>query len=171
MSKYFPERANVFIDDHIVTPLLAKDYEEADNITKSFNNKYDPEIASEYTYPTTLETNSQDDDGSSFKKYDEVKPRSCCELLKSAFMIILAIGNVTAWILSFVYSPYHNDWNAALVYVTGCLCLIATLMMIINERRILSYPQSKYTLICMSSLRFYMQALANPTPPISPLKC
>ena len=54
MSKYFPERANVFIDDHIVTPLLAKDYEEADNITKSFNNKYDPEIGSEYTYPTTL---------------------------------------------------------------------------------------------------------------------
>jgi len=166
MSKYFPERANVFIDDHIVTPLLAKDYEEADNITKSFNNKYDPEIASEYTYPTTLETNSQDDDGSSFKKYDEVKPRSCCELLKSAFMIILAIGNVTAWILSFVYSPYHN----ALVYVTGSVCLITTLMMIINERRILSYPKSKYTLICMSSL-WFRAYFANPTPSFSHPNC
>jgi hypothetical protein len=113
MSKYFPERANVFIDDHIVTPLLAKDYEETDNITKSFNDKYDPEIASEYTYPTTLDCNSQDDDQPDvFKKYDDVKPRSCCQLLKSAFMIILAIGNVTAWILSFVYSPYHNDFVA-----------------------------------------------------------
>ena len=41
MSSFFPERANIFIDDHIVTPLLAKENEEANKITETY--KYDPE--------------------------------------------------------------------------------------------------------------------------------
>ena len=152
MSAYFPERANVFIDDNIVAPLLAKEYEEADNITKTF--QYDPEShmgkgdaeeGSAFTPPTTLDTNSQEDqDGSAFKKYDEEQPRSCCQLLKSTFMIILAVGNATAWVMSFFYSPFDlSDWNAVIVYIAGFICLMTTLLMIINERRILSYPTSK----------------------------
>lgn len=154
MSAYFPERANVFIDNHIVTPLLAKEYEEATDIT---SYKYDPESnmrkkrdsddETEYTRPTTLETNSQEDpEGSTYKKYDEVVPRSCCQLLKSSFMILLAVGNVTAWVLSFLYSPFDmSDWNSVIVYVAGVICLVTTLLMIINERRISIYPTSECT--------------------------
>jgi hypothetical protein len=159
MSAYFPERANAFIDDHIVTPLLAKEYEEADNITQTY--KYDPESnmrkrdtdeGSEFTRPTTLETNSQeeDPDGHTFKKYDEVASAqmSCCQLLKSSLMILLAGGNATAWVMSFLYSPFDvSDWNSVMVYVAGVICLITTLLMIINERRISTYPTSEYTIL------------------------
>ena len=146
MSAYFPERVNVFIDDNIVAPLLAKEYEEADNITKTF--KYDPETN---LTNTTIETSLQSDHDPSYpeehtvKKYDEVKPRSCCQKLNSAFMIFLAVGNATAWILSFVFSPFDlSDWNCIVVYVAGAVCLTTTLLMVINERRILSYPTSEY---------------------------
>ncbi len=61
MSAYFPERANVFIDDNIIAPLLAKEYEEADNIAKTF--KYDPETN---LTNTTLETSLQSDHDPSY---------------------------------------------------------------------------------------------------------
>jgi len=149
MSAYFSERANAFIDDHIVTPLLAKEYDEAAKISKNY--KYDPE--SNLT-TTTLETSLQSDHedpsypdsyGYHIKNFDEgAKPRSCCQLLNSAFMIILAVGNATAWILSFVFSPFGVSWNSIVVYVTGAICLVTTLMTIMNERKILSYPTSEY---------------------------
>jgi hypothetical protein len=150
MSSFFPERANVFIDDHIVTPLLAKENEEADKITRTF--KYDPE--SNLTN-TTLETSLQSDYGAPdhpdvnyVKNFDDdAKPRSCCQLFKSVIMILLAVGNVTAWVLSFVYNPFGMSWNSVVVFVTGGICLITTLMMIVNERRILSYPTSEYTIV------------------------
>eukprot|EP00984_Skeletonema_dohrnii_P033751 scaffold31343_cov67-Skeletonema_dohrnii-CCMP3373.AAC.1 len=95
MSSFFPERANMFIDDHIVTPLLAKENEEANTY------KYDPE--SNLT-TTTLETSVQSDYGAPdpgghiVKNYnDNTKPRSCCQRLKSAIMILLAAGNTAAW--------------------------------------------------------------------------
>lgn len=145
MSAYFSERANAFIDDHIVTPLLAKEYDEAAKISKNY--KYDPE--SNLT-TTTLETSLQSDHedpsypdsyGYHIKNFDEgAKPRSCCQLLNSAFIIILAVGNATAWILSFVFSPFGVSWNSIVVYVTGAICLVTTLMTIMNERKILSYP-------------------------------
>jgi hypothetical protein len=175
MSAYFPERANAFIDDHIVTPLLAKEYEEAANIN---SYKYDPESnmrkrdadeGSEFTRPTTLETNSQEDlSGVSFKKYDVAAsgPRRCCpQLLKSSLIILLAVGNVTAWVLSFLYSPFDvSHWNSVLVYIAGVICLITTLLMIVNERRISTYPTSEYNLFhflphcffCFLTFTFYL---------------
>ena len=161
MSAYFPERANVFIDDNIVAPLLAKEHEEADNIAKTF--KYDPETN---LTNTTLETSLQSDHDPSYpeeptvKKYDEVKPRSCCQKLNSAFMIFLAVGNATAWILSFVYSPFDlSDWNCIVVYVAGAVCLTTTLLMVINERRILSYPTSEYIHISCCFARIHSVAV------------
>jgi len=150
MSSFFPERANIFIDDHIVTPLLAKENEEAGNITETY--KYDPE--SNLT-TTTLETSVQSDygapdpDGHIVKNYnDDTKPRSCCQRLKSAIMILLAAGNTAAWVLSFVYTPFGtSSWHSVLMFVTGGICLITTLMMVVNERRILSYPASECTII------------------------
>jgi hypothetical protein len=165
MSSFFPERANVFIDDHIVTPLLAKENEEADNIRKTYT--YDPE--SNLT-TTTLETSLQSDygapdhpDGSgggsnNVKNFDDdAKPKSCCQLFKSVIMILFAVGNITAWVLSFVYDPFGLSWNSFVVYVAGGICLITTLMMIVNERRILSYPtsESHYTHLVYNSCSLF----------------
>ena len=150
MSSFFPERANIFIDDHIVTPLLAKENEEANNLTETY--KYDPE--SNMT-TTTLETSMfseygapNDPDGNVVKNYDDdAKPRTCCQLLKSVIMILLAAGNTAAWVLAFVYKPYvTSSWHSIVIFVTGSICLLTTLMMIVNERRILSYPTSEYTI-------------------------
>ena len=146
MSSFFPERANVFIDDHIVTPLLAKENEEADKITETY--KYDPE--SNLT-TTTLETSLQSDygapeyqDGNHIKRnFDDDAKTARCQLFKSVIIILLAVGNITAWVLSFVYNPFGMTWNSIVVFVTGVICLITTLMMIVNERRILSYPTSE----------------------------
>mmetsp|Transcript_12122 Transcript_12122/g.18169 ORF Transcript_12122/g.18169 Transcript_12122/m.18169 type:complete len:1027 (-) Transcript_12122:131-3211(-) len=151
MSSFFPERANIFIDDHIVTPLLAKENEEANKITETY--KYDPE--SNLT-TTTLETSVQSDygahdpDGHIVKNYnDDTNPRSCCQRLKSAIMILLAAGNTAAWVLSFVYTPFGtSSWHSVLIFVTGGICLITTLMMVVNERRILSYPANLIEMVC-----------------------
>lgn len=145
MSAYFSERANAFIDDHIVTPLLAKEFDEEANITKNY--KYDPESnvttttlessrISECTFPITLDTN--------FKKYDEAAPRSCCHLLKLSFMIILAMGNATAWVMTFIYSPFEmDDWNTVIVYIAGVVCLTTTLLVVMTELKLSSYPTSE----------------------------
>lgn len=148
MSSFFPERANIFIDDHIVTPLLAKENEEANAISETY--KYDPE--SNLTI-TTLETSMQSDfgapdhpDGNNIGKTysDNAKPRSRCQLLKSATMFLLAVGNIAAWVLSFVYTPFGtSSWRSILVFVAGGICLITTLMMIVNEWKLLSYPVSE----------------------------
>lgn len=145
MSSFFPERANVFIDDHIVTPLLAKENEEADKITETY--KYDPES----NLTTTTETSLQSDygapeyqDGNHIKRnFDDDAKTARCQLFKSVIIILLAVGNITAWVLSFVYNPFGMTWNSIVVFVTGVICLITTLMMIVNERRILSYPTSE----------------------------
>ncbi len=149
MSSFFPERANIFIDDHIVTPLLAKENEEANAISETY--KYDPE--SNLT-TTTLETSVQSEFGlpdhpdcnniGKTTYSDDAEPRSRCQLLKSIIMILLAVGNIAAWILSFVYTPFGSSpWHSILVFVAGSICLITTLMMIVNEWRILSYPVSE----------------------------
>ena len=146
MSSFFPDRATVFIDDHIVTPLLAKENEEANAISETY--KYDPE--SNLT-TTTLETSMQsefgapDPDGNIIKTFHEdAKPRSRCQLLKSVIMILLAVGNIAAWVLSFVNNPFGaSSWHSILIFVTGGICLLTTLMMIVNERRIMSYPASE----------------------------
>ena len=136
----------MLIDDFIVTPLLAEENEEANNITETYKYKYDPE--SNMT-TTTLETSMQSEFGqynpvgNVAKIYgDDEKPRSCCQRLKSAFMILLAIGNASAWILSFLHK-FGTSWHSIIIYISGSLCLIATLMLIVNERRILSYPASE----------------------------
>ena len=163
MSSFFPQRANIFIDDHIVTPLLAKENEEANNIKDTY--KYDPE--SNMTI-TTLETSMfseygapEDPDGNIVKHYnDDPKPRSCCQLFKSVFMILLAAGNTAAWVLAFIYKPYAtSSWHSLVMFITGGICLLTTLMMVVNEKRILSYPTSEYTfcgrLVC-NILVFYV---------------
>lgn len=146
MTSFIPEKANMLIDDFIVTPLLAKENEEANNITETYKYKYDPE--SNMTI-TTLETSMQSEfgqynsDGNVTKIYgDNEKPRSCCQRLKSAFLILLALGNISAWIVSFLHK-FGSSWHSILIYISGSICLVTTLLLIVNEKRILSYPASE----------------------------